>query len=218
MKTARSVCIWHMMLALALLFVQPQILVPKASAPTIDGVINEAEWKSAAEPAKGIRLMHDGRFLYLGLSGGGEGLGSINLASKGKVLVLHASAALGTAVYEAKQDGWHIGRKFTFNCRKTDNSPVAVEERSKFLAADGWVANVFNQGSKDQREYKISLDLLDDEKATLAITYFDTQKNENTISWPPATDDTYHPKLAAGWLPEPIQLDPSKWAKVKLAD
>jgi hypothetical protein len=80
-------------------------------------------------------------YLYLGIRSKTPGMIASNvfIQRDEEVEILHTSAALGTAVYQIKMDGWHQIQDFTWRCRDTSNSENAKAEREEFLLEEGWV-------------------------------------------------------------------------------
>jgi hypothetical protein len=73
------------------------IIVPKAKAPAIDGVLSPGEWDMAhkirVSESSQILVMHDGKYLYLGLSDTRQVIGSMLVDRGSKIEVLHSSAS-----------------------------------------------------------------------------------------------------------------------------
>ena len=194
------------------------VRVPRAKAPIVDGTISPGEWDQARVEtlANGgeVRLQHDGEFLYVGLRVPEGGVGSLCVPGGPKrILVLHASAALGTAAYEATDAGWRLTRKFVFELRDTGAGAEAMRQRAAFLAAEGWFSNTSPRGSRE-REYQIAWKLGDGRGLPLAVVYM-TFPGERVHVWPAGLDDaSASPEIVKGNLPETARFDAAKWAVV----
>jgi hypothetical protein len=194
------------------------VRVPRAKAPVVDGTISPGEWDRArVEKLAGggdVLLQHDGEYLYVAIRVTGTGIGSLCVPHGPKgVAVLHASAAIDAAVYEAAGQEWRPVRKFDFKVRDTGASPEAMRQRAAFLADQGWFANTSQQGSAE-REYQIAWKLGDAKGLPLAVTYL-TFPGEKLYKWPAGLDDaSANPQLVMGYLPETLRFDFAKWALV----
>ena len=139
------------------------VRVPRGPAPVIDGAIGDAEWKGAAvrsgPDGTTIRLRHDGRDLFLGISAPREGFASVCAASAESVAVFHASAALGLVTYRRAGNEWTTADKeFVYGMRATALTEEARAERSAYLAAHGWLASTMTMGDGRSQEMQIALD------------------------------------------------------------
>jgi hypothetical protein len=185
----------------------------------VDGTISPGEWDRArAEKLAGggeVLLQHDGEYLYVAIRVAGTGIGSLCVPhGRDGVAVLHASAAIGSAVYGKTGVGWRSAKQFDFKVRDTSASPEAMEERAAFLAQEGWFANTSLRGS-GEREYQIAWKLGGARGLPLAVTYL-TFPDEKLHKWPTGLDDSSaDPQLVKGYLPETVRhFDSAKWALV----
>jgi hypothetical protein len=161
--------------------------VPRAKAPIVDGTLAAGEWdKARVEKLTNggeLLLQHDGEYLYVGIRVPGTGIASLCVPGPSKrALVLHASAALATAEYEAGPRDWRLVRNFSFEIRDTGTSAEAMSKRAAFLAAEGWFANASGEGSRE-REFQISWKLGDRKGLPLTVAYM-TFPDEKLYSWP----------------------------------
>jgi hypothetical protein len=206
--------------------VGPQIDVPRGAPVVIDGKIDAAEWDGAANHrfADGsvIRLRHDGRHLFLGLTSTRKGFPSVCIARGDVVRILHASAALGSVTYDRSADGW-IAREteFAYGMRSPDLTEQARGERLEYLSRHGWVGSTFQMGDGQVQELQIALDLLST-TPRLALGYFATapEKNGTVIPWPDslrADDGCANAELVRGNVPRQLRFEPAEWATLKLA-
>lgn len=110
---------------------------------TPDGRITDPEWKNARAAPLGadgsVAFLEDGGTLHVALAGGNDGIASLFLHDGDRVFVLHASAALGTAIFERDSGGhWRNTQDFTWEARQPDDAAA----REAFRAKHGWLANV----------------------------------------------------------------------------
>jgi hypothetical protein len=136
---------------------------PSALQPfTPDGRVLAAEWQGARRTSLGetgtLRMAQQNGTLHLALEDGADGIASVFLYDGERVYVLHASAALGTAVFERSTAGrWLPVQDFTYAARNPDD----VAAREAFRRTHGWLANVTPPGSARQfgadREFLVDL-------------------------------------------------------------
>jgi hypothetical protein len=196
------------------------VSVPPGPAPLIDGQIAEGEWDGAVRvtdgDGTGILLQHDGTDLYVALQAGAEVLGSLCLLRRNEVLVLHASQALGVAVYERAGQDWRLVRGFEYAMREADFSPETARKRSAWFAANGWLANTTRMGDVHVREFRISGDMLDGGRVRLMAAFLVGQ-HERTGTWPTmAADACGELELVRGHTPESLAFRPDAWPVLEL--
>lgn len=191
-----------------------EIDVPKRAAITVDGKMNEDEWKDALTlDLKGggqLKLSRNGEFLQIGIRGGKAGLSHVYLTDGKDVFVLHASAQLGMAVYRKEGEVWQPIQKFKWGLRdQAGNHPGSLA----YLKTNGWLASVTVEPS-NEREYKVSTKFKDGGKFRLAAAYvgnpMSPQFFPNTI-----TDDTLKPQLLFGSEPVNLHFKLEQWAVFK---
>ena len=123
-----------------------QVSVPalEGEAPVIDGTLDPGEWDGAAVQAfadgSELLLAHENGFLYLGIRSAKPDMivGNIFVEQAGQIRILHASAALGTAVYRQEAGAWQRTQDFVWRCRDTSQSESARAARDAFLQEEGW--------------------------------------------------------------------------------
>src|SRR5262245_15744570 len=95
-----------------------KLALPRTGAPIIDGKATDAEWKGAWRSSQGdttLFLQHDGEDIYAAVKSPAPAITSIYIARADELKVLHASAAIGDAVYRRNGQGaWRLQSKFTF--------------------------------------------------------------------------------------------------------
>jgi formylglycine-generating enzyme required for sulfatase activity len=192
------------------------ISVPQGNPPTIDGTISSDEWSQAASEmfAEGSQLflLQNGEFLYVGIRAGQPGMiaGNIYMLQGDEILVLHASAALGTAIYQKADSGWQKIQDFTWRCRHASNSQAAQAERAEFLQEENWVAANGLMGTPHELEYQIKIPAGD---FRLAAVYIQASPPYQKTPWPVGlTDDTILP--TPGGLPGMSHFSPQQWVKL----
>ena len=153
-------------------------------------------------------MMHDGDFLYLAVRSRRLGYGSICVAEDDEISILHASAALGTAVFEKDQDGWQRTRQFEWCCRSTEDSP----ERQAHLKEEGWMASTGNMGSPNEMEYQIATH---GRALTLAVVYQQGPNRHTALWWPKNLDDGCLELVSIpDDPPERLSFEPGAWVTI----
>jgi hypothetical protein len=191
--------------------------VPEGTAPTLDGTISPDEWTGAlgARLSGGgtLLLQHDGEFLYLGIRGSTYDLGgTVFLDRGGEVAVLHASGALGTAVYEEGAGVWTRTKGFQWSCRETDASAAAQQARDEFLQREGWVASNGLMGEPEHLEYKIALS---GATLRLAVGLLEAPDYSDVHLWPAWLEDACaDAQLLRGPIPESARFSPETWMTI----
>lgn len=185
------------------------------TTPKIDGAVSPKEWKGAVRVRVGdgahALLQHNGQFLFIALVGRNVGVASLCTQRGKDVRVLHASGALGTAIYEPADKKWSMKQGFTFTNRDTGASAEAMAERKKFLTAEGWFANTLEQ-MVPQREFQIRTEGRREIPLVLGFLGFQTAQRSRMYYWPDTlTDDCGSPELAAGATDVEYAFDPSHW-------
>ena len=195
------------------------ILIPLGNPPTLDGTISPGEWEQAAiesfADSSQLLLMQDGEFLYVGIRANETGMiaGNVFIQRGDEIHILHASAALGTAIYQKSEDRWQQIQDFSWRCRNTGNSEAAQTERAKFLTEEGWVAANGLMGTPNELEYQIKIP---DGDFRLAAVYIKASPPYEKIPWPPQLiDDTILP--TPGGLPDSFYFSPAQWAMLDLS-
>ena len=111
----------------------------KRDPPTIDGTLLSGEWDDARRElfADGseLFLIYQESYLSLAIRANTKEMivGNIFINRSDEIAILHASAALGTAIYKKGTDDWQQTRGFSWQCRDTGNSDAAQVERGSFL-------------------------------------------------------------------------------------
>lgn len=197
--------------------------VPRTgAAPTLDGDLAPGEWAAARRigvpDSLAVYLMRDSRYLYVAVRTHFPSVGSLCVRRGDTVRVLHASAALGTAVYARDSAAWRLVTPFAYRVRERDLSPGALRSRAEFLASDGWVATTAYMGSRvSALEFRIRLDLLDPADRRLGIASRNMSNRDPEVrTLPPGlADGCADPALVAGDAPATLSFDPATWFRLR---
>jgi hypothetical protein len=198
-----------------------RVVAPRVSnPPIIDGKVSSSEWKGATHLALSENegealLLHDGNYLYVGIVGLKPGIGSVCVPVRTSVAILHASAALGAAVFDLEEGKWKLTRGFTWTNRDTGQSAEAMADREKMIKTTGWFANT-SRTAQATREYQISV--RGKREMPLVIGFHTFTPEQQKFSYWPATieDGCADPDLASGHTDGVFTFDPSKWGVVEL--
>lgn len=181
------------------------IVVPRAAAPSIDGMLAAGEWDGAAQSpmsdGASILLMHRDATLYLAVAG--DEIGSINvlIASEEEVRILHSSAALGSALYEKGSGRWELVHGFSWCCRSRDDD----QGRRALLDEEGWQANIGFTGDPGTVEYQIAVPW---QGAALAVS--SVRDQEDMGFWPADLPEAARLELV-GVPPQERTYDTGLW-------
>ncbi len=189
-------------------------VVPLGSVPTLDGWLAGGEWADAhAIPLEGpsmLFLKHADGWLFLAFQAPAMGIPSPLIGREGEVRVLHASAALGTAVYTHDRAMWSLSRGFAWHCRITGFSASAVAERDRFLEREGWLGTIVGLGSPAQFEFQIAWD---GSPLRMMFLFLEPADPLRLISWPLDEDAVRGLEpILTGPLPDAPALEPGQWA------
>jgi len=197
----------------------PSILhVPQGEAPTIDGTLSPGEWDGAATglfaDGSELFLMYGDGYLYLAIRSITPEMiaGNIFVDRGDEIAILHASAALGTALYAKAGDRWEQTQGFVWRCRRTGNGAAAQAERDAFLQEEHWAAANSRTGTPAELEYQIAVA---DETVRLAANILRSSNPDEKTAWPAGLDDDCI-KPTPGGLPEASHFSPGKWATAGL--
>ncbi|MBL8517803.1 MAG: hypothetical protein JNM76_12640 [Betaproteobacteria bacterium] len=204
----------HVAAALAIIF--PASAAAQAARPVIDGSIDREEWKGAQRHALigggELLILRQADELFVAVRGGARGLASLCIGNKDQVEVLHASAALGTAVYSRHDRSWLRGTAFDWKVR--DRAALADQlaaERESYFAEHQWIANASSTESPD-REFHIRLN---SNRRQLGVAFFDTA-TKGASHWPAdAADSCVDSELLRGEAPKLLKFNPWRWYELK---
>ncbi|HSJ13019.1 MAG TPA: hypothetical protein VK939_01310 [Longimicrobiales bacterium] len=195
---------------------------PTQAVPLIDGRVEEREWAGAAvtrlPDATEVLLLRDDEHVYVALRPPLPSLGSLCIQSGDEVRILHASMALGTAVYVREGPAWTLAQPFAYTMRESDDSDDTRRKRNAFLNEHGWVASTVPMASAGPAlEYRIRRDLLDAERPSLGIVTLTMDGQPALARLPVALDDgCARLELVQGSAPEQARFDPAAWLQLVL--
>lgn len=186
----------------------------------IDGTLSESEWKNAKklELAGGgeaiYKVIED--VVYMGVRGVEEGWVTIYLTDGKNIYALHASAALGTAIYKKEKIGWKNIQGFNYQVRDASMSEEAIKLRESFYKKNHWVASTVEMSNKNEREFKISKKFSNGKKMKIAIVYA-TATDPIKLQICPKTlsDDTTNLELVKGNTPPELKFNFADWTIIE---
>jgi hypothetical protein len=196
------------------------LAVPRGKAPVIDGVVDTAEWGRSAvvslDHGVNLRVVHDGAKLYLAISGldvkDATAFGCVLVATPDFVVVHHASAKLGTAVYMAAADGAYQPQSKTYAWREPED----------MLREEGWMANTVGPDRK-QQEFAFTFATLglpgEPRPIAVGYIYLDPEASDlstaGVVTWPTGlTDGAADVQLLGGFNPDSVRFEPTRWIKL----
>ena len=202
---------------IALVLCANPIIVPRGTVPVLDGKLSEEEWSDARiiqlNADERLFLKHADGYLYLGIQATALALPTPLVVRGDKVLALHASAALGTAIYVREGTAWNLRQGYVWQCRMLGFSEFAVAERARFLDQQGWLATIAYLGTPSQCEYQIAWG---DEPLTFLFLLLVGPEPLRFVSWPiPAIAAAQYEDLVMGGTPAQITCSLGDWATLE---
>lgn len=200
----------------SLLTWQSTISVPEGRPVVVDGTVSPGEWDGARvevfSDGSELLLMYSEGYLYLGIRASTPEMiaGNVFIDRGDKVAILHASAALGTALYQKGVQSWQQTQDFVWRCRATDSSGAAQAEREAFLHEERWVAANSRMGSPNELEYRIEVTT---ETLRLAVNFLRALDPNVKIPWPIHLDDDCIEPTPGG-LPAQMRFSPDRWSTI----
>ncbi len=192
------------------------IAVPRGDAAGIDGTLRSSEWANAREvtlnPEGELLLMHDGQYLYLGLRGKPDSVGSVCFTRGSQVLVLHSSLGVGTAIYELSEGSWQRTQDFGWTWFDSE-AHKASDQKAEFRLTNGWIASTMGSGSPGEMEYQIAVA---DGEFRLAVVYFTGDGSSEESAWWPAqlADSCRQAALIQGRAAVTQRFQPGQWVSI----
>jgi hypothetical protein len=199
----------------------PELTIPAAPAPRLDGSIGDSEWAQALQQdlAGGghLYLQHHDNYLYVAMRGLEPGWGHVYVLDGDSLRVLHASAALGMVVYHQHSgEPSPLKRGFEWEMRDPGMNPEAQNARMAYLDKHGWVATTGGMGTSEDVEYQIDKRLLES-ASVLAVVYAATP--EAPLYWPPSLHDaTLNADLIRGAPPDLETFYPTGWQSIVFSE
>ncbi|MBU1050294.1 hypothetical protein KKG90_09765 [Candidatus Bipolaricaulota bacterium] len=212
------VCVFLLMAARAVQAADP-VIVPRGSAPVLDGELSPDEWSDAFSISLNsdstLFLKHAEGFLYLAVQATTMGVPSPLIVRNGIIHVLHASAALGTALYVPEEDAWILSQSFIWQCRARGFSQAALAERNQFLESEGWLGTIGYLGSPNTFEFQI---LLDEGPLQMLFLFLETTTPLQLLSWPidPMLALPYT-EIITGPIPQRLTFHVEEWATLEFS-
>ena len=185
-----------------------------AATILIDGILGKDEWSGARHIALDAGgeawVLQKGDELWVAMKGAKNGFPTLCVGNSKRVELLHASAALGTAIYERESDTWKRRQDFTWSVR--DSPRTTAAQKDDFLQSAGWLGNASNQ-SAPIREFVVRLN---PDRTRIAIAFLHTDE-PMTAAVAPKTleDDCRSVRLLQGFTPETAHFAPETWLEVK---
>jgi hypothetical protein len=193
--------------------IEYSLSIPIGNPPVIDGIHSPGEWDDAAvetlADGSQILILQSGDFIYLGIKRKDESLFANNvfINNGDEIVILHSSAALGTASYQKEGKVWNQTQDFVWRCRKTDNSEAAQGERAEFLQGEGWLASNGRMGTPNEMEYQIRKP---DQDFRFAMTIIAATFPYEKTPWPVNLNDDSMKDFPGG-LPKIMEFTPLEW-------
>jgi hypothetical protein len=197
------------------------VTVPHGTAAVLDGTLAEGEWSDALQirlnDQAHLMLKHADGFLFLGIQATTRGFASPLIVGGGEILVLHASAALGTAIYAREGDAWTLRQDYVYECRSTGFYPYALTQRARFLEQNGWLGTIVYLGDPTQFEYQI---LWGDGPLTFLFMFMEFTDPIQFLSWPldPTASAPYSAMISADPTPAEFHCTLDEWATLEKGD
>ena len=196
----------------------PALSIPvfTGAPPNLDGDIDPGEWDQATSEffADGseLLLMRTGDMLYLAIRANTAQMivGNVYLQREDKISIMHASAALGTAIYAREDQSWMQVQNFTWRCRAAGFNEEAIAEREEFLQEEGWLANNSRMGNFNELEYQIEIGT---GITALAVVLLQEQ---DPHPYPAGLDDD-SVQLFSGGIPEEMRFSTNLWAPITIS-
>jgi hypothetical protein len=207
--------VWLIALVTPSLQQQAAIAVPRGRPPVIDGRIAAQEWNGSFEAVMPdgteLKLRRDDAYLYVAVHGTRPGFPSLCVTRGDTTRVLHASAALGDALFTGAGSSRRLVAPFAFEMRSAESGDALAVAQARYLVSHRWVATN-NAMSTTDREMKVDLALFEPNDARLAIGFY-TMATDSVSVWPAgANDGCTAAKVVQGWLPPAIEVRPRSWA------
>ncbi len=187
----------------------------QTTSPVLDGTVAPGEWGRPSHVAGTSSLetwlMSTDSSVYVAVRGTGDGFPHLAIARGDTVLILHASAALGTAVYTGQGSRKRLIQPFTFAVRSPKMDPDTDAERERFFAREGWVASTILMGNRGESEFRIARWLLGS-GARILVAYWSEQGGVQ--HWPQsiANDGAIREQTVKGFLADTLEFRPEAWA------
>lgn len=159
-----------------------------------------------------VSMRLDGDVLHVAVNGPRTGLASLCIGDDSRVRILHASAAVGEAVYEKSGQGWARKSNFEWKLRDSRTAPLTNADTERVLNELGWVANPSAAGSP-ARAFTLRLT---ERSLFVGVTFLTTNDPIAMSYWPESMNDGCREmKVGQGYLPDTTDFRPSTWHRVR---
>jgi hypothetical protein len=159
-----------------------------------------------------VSIRRDGEVLRVAVKGPLAGLASLCVGDNSRVRILHASAAVGEAVYTRRGDRWALDSGFDWRLRDAASGRPAQSEIREFFDRTGWVANASRTGA-GERAFRIRMA---EGIRFLGVTDLSTSEPMVLSRWPAEmNDDCATVKVAQGHLLQTARFVPDRWHAVR---
>jgi len=194
----------------------------QAQLPELDGNISEAESQSLAIVGRhgSNSLMVDNssqQFIKVSIKSEKLYVASLCACIGGdKIMVMHASAALGDLTYtRQKNEQWVTNDKFVWAVRENDMDPETIEKRRQYLSNRGWIASTMSMGKEGEAEFLIDRKLFTSQALSLAVGLMTEANPEDIIGLPMNASDCASHSLVSGDPESSYAFDTSEWIKIQ---
>lgn len=178
------------------------------------GATAATQTRTAPEPMTGggeVTTRLEGDHLDVSVRGPAQGFPHLCVGDSSQVRILHASAALGEAVYQKTGDTWRLTSGFEWALRDSRQaSPTSAEEEA-FFTRTGWLSKASWRGDP-VRHFRV--------KRTAAVQHlavaFLATETMNVSHWPGTVNDSCREvKVVQGHLPETARFEPAAWSRIQ---
>ena len=198
------------------------INIPFGQDIIIDGTLKDSEWSDALQSnlmnGGEVLLKRNKSHLFIGIRGIKMGWAHICVATPTQVLILHSSAALGSAKYQkVNHEFFYPVNRFVWEMRDTTQTVAAKVARSNFLDKYKWVASTAWMGNPLEREFILKKEMFQEQIAQLVILYASDEEHPDYYYWPTMiSDDALNENLAFGKTPDSLKFEIEQWATITL--
>ncbi len=133
--------------------------------------------------------------------------GNVFLYEGDRILILHTSAALGTAIYQEENDTWQKFNDFDWCCRSRIETDTAAVAREAFFDRDGWLGINSFLGNENELEYQIRLS---GSVQSIAVNFIWADNPDRKEVWPIGLADGVAAP-AAGGFQDVMDFIPENW-------
>ena len=198
------------------------VVIPPDEAITIDGALSEGEWANATLLEHGgveLLLSRSEDALQVGVRTPGLLVVSLCLRRDDAVHVLHASAALGRAIYRPSESTWSLVEPFEWAVRTTELTDEANAERRAYFEANEWVSSTTRMGAPGETEMRISAEYLDPNGARVSLGVMIQDEEGVRVTGLPLgadADASTTRALIGGPPPDEATFDVESWTVLRL--